>query len=235
MNARIVELESELEAKSAKLIAYQNENEELRHKRITPSVQYKTIIDQMKEESKQKDSVINTLNKTLRDERSMRAASAPKRQTPRDDQRERKVDNQLFQEIADLRQVIDTQKKSVTDLEVLKWNYEKTIRDIKEENKNKIKQKETEIMALKEKVNKLSVRVNKAENEKMSLQLKVSRREPSSGSPETTNQATQTSGQSAEPSEKENSRLKSQLKKVCIVGSFLADKLNSSSLVPKRD
>ena len=215
MNSRIRELESELEAKTAKLVVYQSENEELRHKRITPAMQYKTIIDQLKEESKQKDSVINTLNKTIKDERAMRAVSAPKRRDG-SEHRDRKVDNELFQEIANLRQVIETQKKSVTSLEVLKWNYEKTIRDVKEEMKNKVKEKESEIMHLKDKVDKLTTRLNKAESEKMSLQLKINRKELKdqreqqlSGS----NKAIQTSG---DTSEQIISKMKNDLKKVLI-------------------
>lgn len=151
----------------------QNENEQLKLKRTAPNVQLKQLIDQLREECKQKDAVIVNLNKTIKDDRSMRAMSANRR--PKDDsiKKDKKVDNELFQEIANMRAQLETQKTTIKNLEVLKWDYEKNLREVKEQMRLKLKEKETEIFDLEKKFDKIKVRLEKSENEKQLLQNKI--------------------------------------------------------------
>ncbi|CAG2170120.1 unnamed protein product [Oppiella nova] len=177
LNSKINDLEEELERKNAKLKAFQSENEELKTKRMNPNTQLKQTVEDLKEESQQKDLLISTLKKSIKDDRAMRAVSAVRRPKEDDIKRDKKVDNQLFQEIADLRAMTETQKNTIKHLEVVKWDYEKNLKELKEQMKQKAKEKEMEISELKEKIDKIKVRMNRNENEKQLLQNKVTLRE----------------------------------------------------------
>lgn len=170
-------MENELEAKTAKLLLYQTENEELRVKRISPTTQLKQTIDELREELKQKDSIINSLSKTIKDDRAMRASSAQKRPKDQTTSRDKKVDNELFQEIANLRTISETQKKTINSFEITKWDLEKNLKEARDLLKNKIKEKDIEISELKAKLEKLKIRLNKNENDKQLLQNKVLKKE----------------------------------------------------------
>ena len=170
-------MENELEAKTAKLLLYQTENEELRVKRISPTTQLKQTIDELREELKQKDSIINSLSKTIKDDRAMRASSAQKRPKDQTTSRDKKVDNELFQEIANLRTISETQKKTINSFEITKWDLEKNLKEARDLLKNKIKEKDIEINELKAKLEKLKIRLNKNENDKQLLQNKVLKKE----------------------------------------------------------
>ncbi|CAG2107904.1 unnamed protein product [Medioppia subpectinata] len=177
LNAKIHQLEEELEQKSAKLMAFQSENEELKNKRMNPNTQLKQTIEELREECQQKDGLINTLKKNIKDDRAMRAASAVRRPKDESIKRDKKVDNELFQEIADLRALTETQKQTIKHLEVVKWDYEKNLKELKDQLKQKAKEKENEVTVLREKVDKIKVRLNKNESEKHLLQNKVTQRE----------------------------------------------------------
>ncbi|XP_054164795.1 centrosomal protein of 290 kDa-like [Oppia nitens] len=176
LNAKIHQLEEELEIKNQKLMSYHTENEELRHKRTNPNVQLKQLVEELREEY----------------DRAMRAASAVKRPQNETERRDKKVDNELFQELADLRTTIETQKQNIRHLEVSKWDSDKNIKELKEKLKNKIKAKDIEMGELKEKLDKMKDLFNKTDNEKQLLQNKINQREKVSKNSQ--NKWTQTSG-----------------------------------------
>ena len=202
-------MENELQTKNAKLIAFESENEELRLKRMTPTSQLKQTIQELREDLKQRDSVINSLSKTIKDDRSMRAHSGLRRSKDETTGRDKKVDNELFQEIANLRAVTETQKKTITGLEVIKWDLEKNLKDIKEQIKLKLKDKDKEINELNEKLEKIKINRNKIETEKQFLQNKVIKRETTLKN--SLNKSTQISSQN---NDNELIKLKNELKKV---------------------
>jgi chromosome segregation ATPase len=209
LNSKINDLEEELERKNAKLKAFQSENEELKTKRMNPNTQLKQTVEDLKEESQQKDLLISTLKKSIKDDRAMRAVSAVRRPKEDDIKRDKKVDNQLFQEIADLRAMTETQKNTIKHLEVVKWDYEKNLKELKEQMKQKAKEKEMEISELKDKIDKIKVRMNRNENEKQLLQNKVTLREKTQKNRQ--HKWTQTTGA---VSEQDVNKLKQEMKTV---------------------
>lgn len=194
---------------------YQNENEQLKMKRSAPNTQLKELIEQLREECKQKDIVINNLNKTIKDDRSMRAMSAVRK--PKDEFTKKdntKVNNDLFQEIANLRKEIETQKTTIKNLEILKWDYEKNLKEIKEQTKLKLKEKDNEISDLQKKLEKIKVRLDKNESERQLLQNKIAKNDSMRKNINTFNKSTQIN--STDSDQQEKRKLKQDLKKVLV-------------------
>ncbi len=215
LNARISQLEEELEKNNIKMKICQNENEQLKMKRSAPNAQLKELIEQLREECKQKDIVINNLNKTIKDDRSMRAMSAVRK--PKDEFTKKdntKVNNDLFQEIANLRKEIETQKTTIKNLEILKWDYEKNLKEIKEQTKLKLKEKDNEISDLQKKLEKIKVRLDKNESERQLLQNKIAKNDSMRKNINTFNKSTQIN--STDSDQQEKRKLKQDLKKVLV-------------------
>jgi chromosome segregation ATPase len=215
LNARISQLEEELEKNNIKMKICQNENEQLKMKRSAPNAQLKELIEQLREECKQKDIVINNLNKTIKDDRSMRAMSAVRK--PKDEFTKKdntKVNNDLFQEIANLRKEIETQKTTIKNLEILKCDYEKNLKEIKEQTKLKLKEKDNEISDLQKKLEKIKVRLDKNESERQLLQNKIAKNDSMRKNINTFNKSTQIN--STDSDQQEKRKLKQDLKKVLV-------------------
>jgi chromosome segregation ATPase len=143
----------------------------------------------------------------------MRAISAVKK--PKDEFTKKdntKVNNDLFQEIANLRKEIETQKTTIKNLEILKWDYEKNLKETKQQTKLKLKEKDNEISDLQKKLEKMKVRIDKNENERQVLQTKIAKNESMRKS--TFNKSTQIN--STDSDQQEKRKLKQDLKKVIV-------------------
>jgi predicted RNase H-like nuclease (RuvC/YqgF family) len=144
--------------------------------------------------------------------RAMSAVRKPKDEFTKKDNT--KVNNDLFQEIANLRKEIETQKTTIKNLEILKWDYEKNLKEIKEQTKLKLKEKDNEISDLQKKLEKIKVRLDKNESERQLLQNKIAKNDSMRKNINTFNKSTQIN--STDSDQQEKRKLKQDLKKVLV-------------------
>ncbi len=176
MNARISQLESELEQVNQQNQLLKTENETLKQKRINPNLNLKREIELLKEQCLEKENIIANLNKKLKDERHLRTVSSPVKRTKQSN--ESHIKSIKKEETDNLSELINENEKLKTrikEMEVNKWELEKRMKEMSEHNKVKMRDKANEIAILEKNYEKAKTLVNKNENEIHSLHEKISK------------------------------------------------------------